>query len=67
MLESAGCGFSDVTKVTVFLADMDDFAELNAVYSEAFGAHRPARSTVQVAGLPRGARVEIELVALLPG
>ena len=46
VLGSAGCGFADVTKVTVFLADMDDFSELNAVYSEAFGAHRPARSTV---------------------
>jgi 2-iminobutanoate/2-iminopropanoate deaminase len=63
VLEAGGCGFSDVVKATVFLADLGDFATLNSVYAEAFGSHRPARSTVQVAALPRGARVEIDLVA----
>jgi 2-iminobutanoate/2-iminopropanoate deaminase len=52
-----------VVKTTVFLVDMADFAAMNEVYAEAFGAHRPARSTVAVAALPRGARVEIEAVA----
>jgi 2-iminobutanoate/2-iminopropanoate deaminase len=65
VLESGGCGFSDVVKATVYLADLADFAALNAIYAEAFGSHRPARSTVQVAALPRGARVEIDLVARL--
>ena len=50
-------------KTTVFLVDMADFAAMNEVYAEAFGDHRPARSTVAVAALPRGARVEIEVVA----
>lgn len=63
VLESGGCGFSDVVKASVFLADLGDFGVLNAVYTEAFGSHRPARSTVQVAALPRGARVEIDLIA----
>jgi 2-iminobutanoate/2-iminopropanoate deaminase len=53
-----------VLKTTVFLADMADFAAMNEVYARAFGAHRPARSTVAAAGLPKGARVEIECVAL---
>ena len=67
VLESAGCGFQDVVKATVYLADMNDFAKLNAIYAQAFGDHKPARSTVQAAALPRGARVEIDLVARLPG
>jgi 2-iminobutanoate/2-iminopropanoate deaminase len=67
VLASAGCGFADVVKATVYLADLGDFAALNGVYAEAFGAHRPARSTVQAAALPKGARVEIDLVARLPG
>jgi len=64
VLDAAGLGLGDVVKSTVFLTTMDDFAAMNAVYAEAFGAHRPARSTVAVAGLPLGARVEIEVVAL---
>jgi 2-iminobutanoate/2-iminopropanoate deaminase len=56
-----------VVKTTVFLADMADFAVLNGIYARAFGDHKPARSTVAVAGLPKGARVEIELVARIPG
>jgi 2-iminobutanoate/2-iminopropanoate deaminase len=67
VLASAGCRFSDVVKTTVFLADMADFAVLNGIYARAFGDHKPARSTVAVAGLPKGARVEVELVARIPG
>lgn len=63
VLAASGCGFADVVKATVYLADMADFATLNGIYSEAFGDHRPARSTVQAAALPKGARVEIDLVA----
>lgn len=66
VLASAGCGFADVLRATVYLADMGDFPVLNRIYAESFGEHRPARSTVQVAALPRGARVEIDLVARLP-
>jgi 2-iminobutanoate/2-iminopropanoate deaminase len=64
VLEAAGSDLQHVVKTTVFLVDMGDFQALNAAYAEAFGEHRPARSTVAVAGLPRGARVEIECVAV---
>jgi 2-iminobutanoate/2-iminopropanoate deaminase len=63
ILEAGGSGLGQVVKTTVFLVDMADFAAMNEVYAEAFGTHRPARSTVAVAALPRGARVEIEAVA----
>lgn len=63
VLASAGCTFADVVKATVYLVDMADFTTLNGIYAEAMGNHRPARSTVQVAGLPKGALVEIDLVA----
>ena len=66
VLASAGCSFSDVVKATVYLADLGDFPQLNAIYAEAMGDHRPARSTVQVAALPKAARVEIDLVARIP-
>ena len=65
VLKEAGLGLTDIAKTTVFLQSMDDFSAMNGVYAEAFGEHRPARSTVAVAGLPVGARVEIEVVALL--
>jgi len=65
VLRGAGATLASVVKTTVFLADMKDFAAMNAVYAKRFGAHRPARSTVQVAALPAGARIEIELVAAL--
>ena len=65
VLAAAGLTLADVAKTTVYLQTMDDFAAMNAVYAEAFGEHRPARSTVAVAGLPVGARVEIEVTALL--
>lgn len=66
ILEAAGTDLSQVVKTTVFLVDMGDFAAMNEVYARVFGEHRPARSTVAVAALPRGARVEIEAVASLP-
>ena len=62
----SGSSLASVVKTTVFLVDMADFAAMNTVYADAFGDHRPARSTVAVAALPRGARVEIEAVAVLP-
>ena len=65
ILEAGGSGLAQVVKTTVFLVDMADFAAMNEVYAEAFGTHRPARSTVAVAALPRGARVEIEAVAAI--
>lgn len=66
VLDNAGCGFGDVVKATIYVKDMADFPRLNKVYGAALGDHRPARSTVQVAGLPLGALVEIDLVARLP-
>jgi 2-iminobutanoate/2-iminopropanoate deaminase len=66
VLASAGCTFSDVVKATIYVADLASFATLNALYGEALGDHRPARSTVQAAALPKGALVEIDLVARLP-
>ena len=64
VLEAAGSSFAKVVKVTVFLADMDDFQAMNQVYAEFFPASPPARSTVQVARLPREARIEVEAIAL---
>lgn len=63
VLDAAGRSFDDVVKANVFLVDMADFAAMNAVYATVFAAPYPARSTVAVAGLPLGARVEIELIA----
>ena len=63
VLAGAGMTFAQVVKSTVFLADLADFAAMNEVYARFFTAPFPARSTVQVAALPRGARVEIEVVA----
>ncbi|MBK9370230.1 MAG: RidA family protein [Deltaproteobacteria bacterium] len=63
VLNEAGTGFDRVVKVTIFLMDMADFAVVNEVYAAAIGDARPARATVQVAGLPKGARVEIDCVA----
>jgi 2-iminobutanoate/2-iminopropanoate deaminase len=65
-LRAGGTDLDAVVKTTVFLVDMADFALMNEVYAEVFGDHRPARSTVAVASLPRGARVEIEAIASLP-
>lgn len=63
VLAAAGLGFANVVKTTVFLQDMAEFAPMNEVYARFFGGHRPARSTVGVGGLPRGVRVEIEVIA----
>ncbi|MDA8020231.1 MAG: RidA family protein [Thermoanaerobaculia bacterium] len=65
VLAAAGCTFSDVVKSTIYVKDLADFARLNELYGEAMGAHRPARSTVEVARLPKDALVEIDMVARL--
>ncbi|HEY2025797.1 MAG TPA: RidA family protein [Gemmatimonadaceae bacterium] len=67
ILGTVGASWSDVVKATVFLMDMRDFPKVNEVYARVMGDARPARSTVQVAGLPRGVLVEIDVVALVPG
>ncbi len=64
VLVAAGSSFEHVVKTTIFLQDMNDFQAVNGIYSEYFGAEPPARSTVQVARLPRDVRVEIEAIAL---
>jgi 2-iminobutanoate/2-iminopropanoate deaminase len=66
VLEAAGAGWKDVVKTTVFLADMSDFAAFNAVYAEVLEEPFPARSTVEAAALPKGARIEIDAIAVLP-
>ena len=66
VLEAAGCGPQDVLKCTVFLLDMADFALVNALYADYFTENPPARETVAVSGLPRGARVEMSAVAAVP-
>lgn len=65
ILAGAGATLAGVVKATVYLMDMGDFAKMNEVYAARFGSHRPARSTVQVAALPAGARIEIDLVSAL--
>jgi 2-iminobutanoate/2-iminopropanoate deaminase len=65
VLRSGGASLESVVKTTVFLADMNDFAAMNEVYSEFFSSNKPARATVQAARLPRDARVEIECIAVL--
>ncbi|MCP3959613.1 MAG: RidA family protein [bacterium] len=66
VLASAGCGFEHVVKATIYLVDFADFPTVNEIYGAAMGDHRPARSTVQVVALPKGALVEIDLVARIP-
>jgi 2-iminobutanoate/2-iminopropanoate deaminase len=63
VLEAAGSSLGRVVKTTVFLADMKDFGAMNEVYARRFGSHRPARSTIQAAGLPKGSLIEIECIA----
>jgi 2-iminobutanoate/2-iminopropanoate deaminase len=65
VLESAGASWADVVKTTVYLQDMADFPRVNEVYGRMIGGARPARSTVQVSGLPRGVLVEIDAVAMV--
>ena len=64
VLAAAGTNLDNVVKTTVYLADMADFAQMNEVYARYFGTHKPARSTVQAAGLPKAARVEIDVIAV---
>lgn len=64
VLAAAGLSFADVVKTTIFLIDMNDFAAVNGVYAEYVGETKPARTTVAVAGLPKGARVEIDAIAV---
>lgn len=66
ILAESGCGLEDVVKVTVFLADIDDFTAMNEVYGEHFDGDPPARSALEVGALPLGAKVEIEAVARRP-
>ena len=65
VLEEAGSSLAQVVKTTVFIKDMNDFATLNDIYGHYFGEHKPARSTVEVARLPKDAKVEIEVIALV--
>lgn len=65
VLEAAGTNLGNVVKTTVFLADMEDFAQMNEVYSKFFNENKPARATVQAARLPKDAKVEIECIALV--
>ncbi len=67
VLAASGMTLADVVKTTVYLVDMGDFDAMNKAYGAAFGEPYPARSTVAVAGLPKGARVEIDAVAMRPG
>lgn len=66
VLADAGADYSHVVKTTIFLADLGDFAAVNAIYAERFSGAPPARSTIQAAKLPRDARVEIEAIAVVP-
>jgi 2-iminobutanoate/2-iminopropanoate deaminase len=63
VLSAAGCGFGDVVKTTIYLVDLGDFQVVNQTYAKRFSAAPPARATVQVSALPKGARVEIDAIA----
>ncbi len=65
VLEAGHANIENIVKVTVFVTDMNDFSEINEVYAEFFGDHKPARSLVQVAALPKGADIEIEAIAII--
>jgi len=65
VLEEAGSSLQQVVKTTVFIKDMNDFAVFNDIYGQHFGEHKPARSTVEVARLPKDAKVEIEVIAVI--
>jgi 2-iminobutanoate/2-iminopropanoate deaminase len=66
VLAAAGCSFADVVRTGIYLTDFANFPEVNALYAEAMGDHRPARTTIQAAALPKGAQVEIDFVARVP-
>ncbi|CAK7069333.1 reactive intermediate/imine deaminase [Tissierella sp. P1] len=65
VLEAGHANIENIVKVTVFVTDMNDFSKINEVYAEFFGDHKPARSLVQVAALPKGADIEIEAIAII--
>lgn len=65
VLREAGCSRGDILKATIYLTDINDFPVVNAIYADWLGGHRPARATVAVSALPLGAKVEIDLIALL--
>lgn len=65
LLGTVGASMANVAKTTIFLTDLGDFATVNGIYEDAFGDHKPARSTIQVAALPLGANVEIECIVEL--
>jgi 2-iminobutanoate/2-iminopropanoate deaminase len=67
VLEASGSAFDEIVKTTIFLADLQDFAAVNEVYARYFGQLLPARSTIQAAGLPKGALVEIDAIATVNG
>jgi 2-iminobutanoate/2-iminopropanoate deaminase len=64
VLRAAGCDFRNVTRATVYLTDLGNFQTLNSIYADYFGDHKPARSTVGVSQLPRGAALEVDLIAM---
>jgi 2-iminobutanoate/2-iminopropanoate deaminase len=66
VLAAAGCSFTDVVRTGIYLIDFANFPQVNALYAEAMGDHRPARTTIQAAALPKGAQVEIDVVARVP-
>lgn len=66
VLKAAGAGWQHIVKTTIFLTDMQDFPKVNEIYGRYFPENPPARSTVQVAGLPKGVNVEVEVTVLLP-
>jgi 2-iminobutanoate/2-iminopropanoate deaminase len=66
VLEASGCSFADVVKTTIYLLDLGDFQVVNQAYAKRFASSPPARATVQVSALPRGARVEIDAIARVP-
>lgn len=63
VLKAGGCTFENIVKTTIFLTDMNDFAAVNEIYGKYFPSNPPARSTVAVAGLPKGVKVEVEVLA----
>jgi len=65
VLTAAGTSFGNVLKATVYVTDLTNFGTLNTIYEEYFGSHKPARTTVQVSGLPKGALVEIDFIAVV--
>ncbi len=66
VLAAAGCTFADVVRTTIYLIDFGNFPRINELYGAAMGDHRPARTTIEISKLPKGAQVEIDLVAKVP-